>query len=683
MKNFLSILIKRSFTPWLLLLLTIISFGLTIPFLGYFMDDWYLIWFKHAFSALEYPAYFALDRPLMGYFYIAANALLFDSESPIVWHIFGLLTRWVCTLALWQFLNTLWPKNLKQNTWVALLAAVFPGFTQHWIVVVYSFFYTCLAGLFFSFTLMIRALCNKKHYWLNYILSILIGFYAYAAAEFYFGLELIRPLIIWFVLADLIPLRGQRFWTTLKVWSPYLVIYLGFGVWRTFFFESMNHAVTLTDQLSTSLWRVMIKGLGKTIQAVVDAVVTTWTQTINLQNFPSWGTTALFLIGLAMIVFLALFWWLRSVNKNVLHPDEEYGDLWSRQSFWLGALSLGVAIIPFWAADLEVSTVYPYDRFLLAYLFGSVLLVVGLINQFEHNRTLQVAILSILVAAGVAFQVNQSVRYKNLATYQQELIWQLAWRAPELQSGTTLVTHTLPNLEYLSGNAITSQVNWTYSTEQVDENRAMEYFFLFLNSPQQDAVEELAPDRTIHYRFRTWQFIGSTNQILAISDNSKGCLRVLDAELTPVNSVVELYPKSMADAVSLTNLDVIVADGSHKIPPTHLFGNEPEHTWCYFFEKADLSRQLGDYTKSYSLIKEANSLFFYPLDLTEWYPFIDSALHLGHFDEAAELSSRIILDNYLVHNGVCNTWENYLGNLPAGDADRIKAETQYKMMDCR
>jgi len=203
MQRVLSFITSRKFTPWLLLLLTIISFGLLIPFMGYFMDDWYLIWFKHTFGALQYPAYFALDRPLMGYFYVIANALLFNSESPLVWHIFGLLTRWVCTLALWQFLNTLWPRNLKQNTWVALLAAVFPGFIQHWIIVVYSFFYVCLAGLFFSFTLMIRAIRDRNHFWFNYILSILIGFYSFAAAEFYSGLELIRPVILWILLIPL------------------------------------------------------------------------------------------------------------------------------------------------------------------------------------------------------------------------------------------------------------------------------------------------------------------------------------------------------------------------------------------------------------------------------------------------------------------------------------------------
>jgi len=211
----------------------------------------------------------------------------------------------------------------------------------------------------------------------------------------------------------------------------------------------------------------------------------------------------------------------------------------------------------------------------------------------------------------------------------------------------------------------------------------MAYFFIFLGSPQQDAVEELSPDRAIDYSFRTWRFIGNTNHILAISDNSKGCLRVLDAELTPVNSVVELYPKYMFDAVSLSNLDTIIGNGRQKIPPAHLFGNEPAHTWCYYFEKADLARQLGDYAQSYDHIKEANSMYFYPLDLTEWYPFIDSALHLGHFDEAAELSSRIILDGYLVHNGVCNTWQNYLETIRADEVLSEKTLDQLSKMKCK
>ena len=406
MTKFLAFLTSRKFTPWLLLILTILSFGLMIPFMGYFMDDWYLIWFKHTFGALQYPAYFALDRPLMGYFYVAANALLFNSESPLVWHIFGLLTRWLCTLALWQFLNTLWPKNNKQNTWVALLAAVFPGFLQHWIIVVYSFFYVCLAGLFFSFTLMIRALRNKKLFWLNYIFSIVIGVYSFAAAEFYSGLELIRPVIIWLVLTELIPLRKQRFWQTLKFWSPYLASFLAFTVWRAFFFESMNHAVAVTDQISTSPAAVLIKTVSKLVQTIVDSVVNVWTQTLDLSQYPSLSKTAIAIVVLIVVVFTALVFWLQAHNRQSENSDVEVSDTWAKQSFWLGAISLVVAILPFWAADLEVSTRYPYDRFMLAYLLGSCLLLAGLVNQFARSRTLQIVFLALFVAAATGVPVQ-------------------------------------------------------------------------------------------------------------------------------------------------------------------------------------------------------------------------------------------------------------------------------------
>jgi hypothetical protein len=682
MQKVFSFVTSCKFTPWLLLLLTLLSFGLMIPFMGFFMDDWYLIWFKHTFGALQFPAYFALDRPLMGYFYVVANALLFNSESPLVWQLFGLVTRWLCTLALWQFLNTLWPKNNKQNTWVALLAAVFPGFLQHWIVVVYSFFYVCLAGLFFSFTLMIRAIRHQKHFWLNYILSIFIGVYAFTAAEFYTGLELIRPVILWIVLLEVIPLRKVRFWQTLKYWAPYFTAFLAFIVWRAFFFESMNHAVAITSKLSTSPGDAILKTLYNLVQTSVDSTINAWTQTLNLPNYFVFGKTGLSIIILAAVVFTALALWLRSQNRQNSNKVEDTGDTWGRQSFCLGAISLVVTILPFWAADLEVSTRYPFDRFLLAYLFGSCLLMVGLINQFARSQKLQVIFLSVLVAASAAFQANLMVRYKNLSDFQRNLIWQLVWRAPDLKPGTTLLGTDFANQDYLSGNALTAEIEWIYSIAPTIESRELDYIFIFLNSPQLNSVEELSPNHDINYAFRTYKFTGSTNQSLLVGANSGGCLRVLDKTFTPINTIVSQYSKRMQDAQVISNLEVIVPNAAQKTPPAHLFGSEPAHTWCYYFEKAELARQVGDYQQAYTLIQQANQSGYFPKDLTEWYSFIDAALHTGHFEEAAELSSRIIIKEAVVQEGVCNTWQNYAIAFPVGDAERLRAEQQLSNMEC-
>ena len=682
MKKILAFVTSRKFTPWLLLILTILSFGLMIPFLGYFMDDWYIIWFKHTFGALQYPVYFAFDRPLMGYFYIAANALLFNSETPLVWHIFGLLMRWVATLAIWQFLNTLWPKNNKQNTWVALLVAVFPGFIQHALIVMYSFSYFCLAGIFFSFTLMIKALRSRPNNWIFFALSLLIGVYCYSSNEYFAGLELIRPLIIWYVLDGEFSVRSKRLFKTIKLWAPYFIAFLAFIVWRAFFFQSSVHKLTVLSQLSTDPIKLIIGTLSKLVQTSVDATINAWTQTLNLANYPSFGKTSLSIIILAIIVFSALALWLRSRNHEDSSTEVGTTNLWAKQSFWLGAFSLVVCILPFWAADLEVSTRYPYDRFLLAYLFGSCLLMVGLINQFARNQKLQIIFLSVLVAAGTAFHANQMVRYKNLSDFQKDIIWQLTWRAPDLKPGTTILANDFPNQDYLTGNALTTQVDWIYSEIQPPDKNDLEYLFAFLNSPTRESIEELTRGKKIDYSFRGYQFHGSTDNTFLVGLKSNGCLRVLDNQLTPGNTVFDVYSKQVKDGAAISTLDPILADGTQKVPPAHLFGNEPAHTWCYYFEKAELARQFGDYAQAYSLIQQANQLGFYPKDDTEWYPYIDSALHQGHMEETVELSNRIIAKDQFVLKGVCLTWENYIISLPVEDVDRVRAEDQYRLMNC-
>ena len=115
MKRIREFLSNPRYTPLLFAVLVVLSYGLVIPLTGYFMDDWYLVWFKHNFGALSYPAYFALDRPLMGFFYVAANFLLGNTESPLVWHLFGLATRWLLVVALWDFLNTFWPEIKRRR----------------------------------------------------------------------------------------------------------------------------------------------------------------------------------------------------------------------------------------------------------------------------------------------------------------------------------------------------------------------------------------------------------------------------------------------------------------------------------------------------------------------------------------------------------------------------------------
>lgn len=680
-KKILQLLNNYRVTPFVLLLLTIISYGLLTPFIGYFMDDWYLIWFKHVFGAIQYPAYFALDRPFMGYFYVAASFLLRGSESPLVWQIFALILRWLSTYALWGMLNVLWPNNKRQNTWVVLLAAVFPGFTQHWIAVVYSFFYACLAGFFLSITLMIKAIQNRSRFWIYYLCSVLLAAYSVAASEFYYGLELVRLAILWIVISR----TNVGFWTrvkqTIKYWAIYFVIFVAFTIWRAFFFVSANHEVSILSQLVTQPKTMVIDLLRKVYQAVVDSLMNAWVNPFNIANYPAKGTVPWVVLVLVTTIFFGLFFWLRAITRADETSWEETRS-WSKEAFWIGLIGSIVAVLPFWAADLQIDYLYPFDRFMLAYLLGSCLLIVAILELFGSQAKKTFIIIAVLVSVGAGYQLTESYHYKNLWSQQETLYWQLNWRMPGLKPGTALLTWDVPNGDYYSGYALSAQLNWTYADEI--PNRVAPYEFILMSRGQNKDISSLAPNIKIESDFRTYSFIGNTSNSVYIAYDGNGCLRVLDSKLTPPLGVLDDYNKEVLDASSLSNLSLITQEGTTpNHPPLVVFGAEPVHTWCYYFEKAEFARQYNEYDKTLSLLNEAQEKGYAPANLSEWYPFVEAYLHLGKMEEAKGITQEIISKgSKIFETGICNVWTNYSAEI-TDPVEHQNLETMIRSLGCQ
>ncbi len=152
----------RSFPP-ALLLYCLLSFGLLIPWLGFYWDDWPSIYYLHVLGPSGFIAAFAGDRPSLGWFFMLTSTIF--GQSTIAWQVFGLLARWSCSLALWWLLRSLWPGHSRQATWVALLFAAYPGFLQQYIAVTYSHTWTVLALFFTSLGAMIWAYRRPRFYW--------------------------------------------------------------------------------------------------------------------------------------------------------------------------------------------------------------------------------------------------------------------------------------------------------------------------------------------------------------------------------------------------------------------------------------------------------------------------------------------------------------------------------------
>src|SRR5512146_2168695 len=99
--------------PVFLLLIAVLSFGLLIPWLGFYWDDWAKILVARLWGLRAYFGYYAEDRPVSAWTHILFTPLL--GMSPLAWQIFALLLRWLGAWGMAWSMNVLWPFARRQN----------------------------------------------------------------------------------------------------------------------------------------------------------------------------------------------------------------------------------------------------------------------------------------------------------------------------------------------------------------------------------------------------------------------------------------------------------------------------------------------------------------------------------------------------------------------------------------
>jgi len=91
----------------------------------------------------------------------------------------------------------------------------------------------------------------------------------------------------------------------------------------------------------------------------------------------------------------------------------------------------------------------------------------------------------------------------------------------------------------------------------------------------------------------------------------------------------------------------VLTDEEPHTPPAVVFGTEPPHGWCYYYEKADLARQRGDWDQVWNLGDQALDKGFAPQDAIEWVPFLQAYAMAGDVDRLTEMASVIALEPYI------------------------------------
>ena len=218
--------------------------------LGFYWDDWPSIWFLHFWGPASFKEGFALDRPLLAWVFMLTTPLF--GESTAAWQFFSLFTRFLAGLAWWWTLRGLWPRHARQVFWVAALFAVYPGFSQQYIAVTYSNAFLVYTLFIVSFGTMVWSYRKPGWFWPLMALSWITAAFSLFITEYFFGLELLRPFLLWMLL----PAAGAGLFKKLRQvvvrWLPYLAILIPFVVWRAFIAPSPRANILLFSQLRSA-----------------------------------------------------------------------------------------------------------------------------------------------------------------------------------------------------------------------------------------------------------------------------------------------------------------------------------------------------------------------------------------------------------------------------------------------
>lgn len=635
---------RDRFFPLILLLIAGIAYALLSPWLGFYWDDWPKALFIDSIGPEAFSK-FAAHRPLNGKWYILFSSLL--GTRPFAWQILALLFRSASAIAFWALLKNIWPKAKDFAQWSAILFLLYPGFTQQNIALSYYIHFLAYTAILLSFYFTAKALNSSRQSFFLHAIALSLSLINMLTTDYFYGLELIRPIIILIVIWQSNKSPTQNTGKMLKIWSPYLLLVLALFAWRSTLQAPESYEISIFDTLLTNSGAPALSQIGNMLADVWDASIVAWLSMLKLfSQITLFSKISWLSLVILITTGLGTFLLFKSTKDNETQKSS------SRSKFLLAIAALFLANIPVWASGLEPNLQFPANRLNLPMAIGAAMLLVSLIMAIIRSRSRQLLIVAALIALASAFhfQVANTYRedYERLASFQQ----QLTWRAPALLPHTALLTQELP-FSYMSDDSLTGAINLVYPSPEPESslNNALFYLELRLGSK----IPALETEQDIYWNYRLIDFNGNTSQSIVLYYAPPACLRILDPLY---DHSFPLLPQALRQALPLS--DVSRIDSSLGIAvntPAQFFPSGDKNSWCYYFQQADVARQNADWERVAEIGDIAFALDDSPNHASERIPFIEAYARTGNWPEALALSQEALQINKFMDAMLCETWE--------------------------
>jgi hypothetical protein len=618
--------------------------------LGYYNDDWYLLYAGLSQGVKKFHDVYAIDRPFRGYF-VGWMFELFG-VNPWLYSLGAFLMRCISALGLLWILRIIWPEERQATFIAALLFVVYPGFLDQPNAIDYQSHLWSFALYIVSIGCTIQAIAISKmrSKVLLIVLSLVTQILSLMLMEYYIGLEGLRFLLIaylsWKQSNDK---PTKRVWRAFLRYFPSLVIAVGFTYWLTQIFQvqrpAMNVETMVSDIIESPALRLiwMIVYLFKDL---LNVIIFAWAEPIYQYAFDERLKLLLVEIGLAFVVggmtWLALTIFKDSTideHSNTSHPQV------ARDMVLIGLLAAALALAPIHFSNRQV-IFDGFSRFSLPPSTGAVLILAGGWLAMGKSRLKTWFVVSLVTLATLA-HIGNAMNYADQWKIVRNFWWQVSWRVPQIEPDTVLVA------DYAGRGIAEDYFVWGpasliyYPTLPYQEHTMLMLDAATLANSNLNAVLMQAKQA---FERRGLVSEADFSNLLVLSMPSEfSCVHVID------ENRLELSDQTRSEIMVVapySQISRIMINEPMTQPPESIFGEEPPHNWCYYYEKASLARQRGDWDEIIQFGEDTTQLDLRPYDWIEWMPFIEAYAYTGQIDTLHDLAT-IIKDNPYYHHQAC------------------------------
>ncbi len=670
--------------PWLFALLIGLAYGLMLFHTGFYWDDWPFAWAAHFIGPESFIGSFLRVRPFLGPIFWFTTGLL--PETPLAWQSFALVMRFLLTLAAWWAFRQIWPAHPWQTLLAALAFLVYPGYSQHWVAFTHInqeliplLFYILSFGM--TGLALHTAMGARRHIALGLLLLTLGVF----PTEYFLSLEPLRFLFILSIFlleseASLLRTKSGDFgvllWRSIKVWIPYLAVWGLNALWLLVYYRSgvyANYDVVVSE-IAPSPTGIAADFFSASLEAVWKAGLYAWALLPLLAARTLGAPSTWLALGAAGLALGLLWLFLRRLS---LAQPFSASQTWSIHAILIGLAGLVLGRLPSWAAGLPLTLQSSFDRFTVSMFLAASLLLAGLLTLVLRRERAWMFAAALVIALGVGQQVYSANAFRRDWERQRSIYWQLAWRIPALAPSTVLLTDEV-EIDYETDYALTAPLNWMYAP---DFSGARLPYLVLGVAGRPNRLPALESGHAFEFAYRPVRFYGDTGQAIVFLAPPGSCLRILDPALDSDATFGKVSPL-LAQLLPLSNPSLIVTDAPALSLPESVFGPEPPPTWCYYYTKAELARQRGDWQEVTRLGGEASARGFRPAAPVEYLPFIEAYALTGQVEQAKTLS-QAALQTASMRKGVCAVWQRVAEKQPLGEGLSVSAIEIMGDLGCR